>query len=122
MFQGNMRFQILWEFLTISQPKAWMPSEIMEDVLKKLNKRLVKEKRRILLLLDNAIPHYPEFVGKISNIKVIFLPANTTSKLQPLDAGIIKNFKLLYRGALLRHVVSQLDFNSIKCFWNCTDS
>jgi len=92
-----------------SQPKAWMSSEIMDDILKKLNKRLIREKRRILLFLDNATPHDPEFVGRFSQIKIVFLPANTTSKLQPLDAGIIKNFKVLYRGSLLRHVVSHLD-------------
>lgn len=92
-----------------SQPKAWMSSEIMEDILKNLNKRLVREKRKILLFLDNATPHDPEFVGRFSHIKIVFLPANTTSKLQPLDAGIIKNFKVLYRGSLLRHVVSHLD-------------
>ena len=92
-----------------SQPKAWMSSEIMGDILKNLNKKLIREKRKILLLLDNAPSHDPEFVGKFSNIKVVFLPANTTSKLQPLDAGIIKNFKVLYRGALLCYVVLQLD-------------
>ena len=42
-------------------------------------------------------------------LKIFFLPANTTSKLQPLDAGIIKNFKVLHRGALLCHVISQMD-------------
>jgi len=67
-----------------------MSSEIMEDILKKLNKRLVWEKRSILLFLENATPHDPEFVGRFSHMKIVFLPANTTSKLQPLDAGILK--------------------------------
>ena len=46
---------------------------------------------------------------KFSNIKVVFLLINTTSKLQPLDAGIIKNFKYNYRQLLLNHVLSQID-------------
>ena len=33
---------------------------------------------------------------------------NTTSKLQPLDAGIIKNFKVFYRKQLLQHVLARI--------------
>ena len=73
---------------------------------KEFIQKLIREKRKILLLLDDAPSHNPEFVGNFSGIKVVFLPANATSKLQPLDAGIIK---VLYRGALLCHVVLQLD-------------
>ena len=43
------------------------------------------------------------------NIKLIFLPKCTTSRLQPLDAGIIKAFKRKYRKRLLKYVVSQID-------------
>ena len=37
------------------------------------------------------------------------VPANTTSCLQPLDAGIIKMFKLHFRKQLLKHVVARID-------------
>ena len=43
------------------------------------------------------------------NIKLIFLPKCTTSRLQPLDAGIIKAFKRKHRKRLLKYVVSQID-------------
>ena len=58
--------------------------------------------------MDNAGCH-PEESGKYSNIKICFLPANTTSKLQPLDLGIIKNFKAYYRQLLLSYVISEID-------------
>ena len=64
----------------------------MEEVPTKLNRRLSRCNRSILLLIDNAGRHYKNLVGKFSNIKVCFLPANTSSKLQPLDLGIIQNF------------------------------
>ena len=44
-----------------------------------------------------------------SNIKVIWLPPNATSKLQRLDLGIIQNFKTYYRKLLLKYVLSKID-------------
>ena len=41
----------------------------------------------------------------------MFLPKNTTSRLQPLDAGIIRNFKLKYRKKLLKFVISRINDN-----------
>ena len=47
--------------------------------------------------------------GQFSNITIQFLPKNTTSKLQPLDSGIIANWKVLYRKRMLRYVCSQVN-------------
>ena len=44
-----------------------------------------------------------------SNIKLVFLPPNTTSKLQPCDAGIIQTVKLCYRTKLLRRITFAID-------------
>ena len=62
-----------------------MDGDMMELLLAKLNRRLSRSSRFILLLMDNAGCHPERLQGKFSNIKVCFLPANTTSKLQPLD-------------------------------------
>ena len=37
------------------------------------------------------------------------MPKNTTSRLQPLDAGIIQNFKVKYRKLLLKFVISRVN-------------
>lgn len=92
-----------------SQKKAWMSGEIMECILAKLNNRLSSTNRSILLMMDNAGCHPENLQTKFSNIKVCFLPANTTSKLQPLDLGIIQNFKVHYRHLFLRYVLSKID-------------
>ena len=86
-----------------------MNTDIMNTVIAKLNRRMVKEKRNILLLMDNVSSHSPFLCESFSNVKVVFLPVNTTSRLQPLDAGIIKNFKVHYRKQLLKHVLTKVN-------------
>ncbi len=81
----------------------------MESILTKLNSRLAHTNRRILLLIDNAGCHPPHLETMFKNITICFLPANTTSKLQPLDLGIIKNFKVHYRTLLLKYIVAKID-------------
>ena len=68
---------------------------------------MMKQKRKILLFLDNAGSHSREV--KLQNIKLIFLPPNTTSVCQPLDQGIIQNFKFSYRGFILKNILSKMD-------------
>ena len=92
-----------------SQPKAWMTGDIMEAILSKLNRQMISTNRKILLFMDNAGCHPQELCDRFSNIQICFLPANTTSILQPLDLGIIKNFKLHYRRNFLRYVISKID-------------
>ena len=90
-----------------------MTGDIMDTVLKNINQQLKCNRRSVLLLLDNAGCHPPELKDKYSNIKLVFLPPNTTSKLQPLDLGIIKNFKIHYRKLLLKFIVAKIDQHAL---------
>lgn len=92
-----------------SNQKAWMNTEIMKEVLARLNEKLKREKRNILLLMDNAPCHPPSIADTFSNITIKFLLKNATSKTQPLDAGIITNWKIKYKMKLLRYVCSKVD-------------
>lgn len=65
----------------------------------------------MLLLLDNAPSHPPDL--KLSNVKLVFLLPNTTSKLQPLDQGVIQNVKQLYKKRLLRQKLAKLNIGSV---------
>ncbi|KAK4512052.1 uncharacterized protein ATC70_013295 [Mucor velutinosus] len=78
-----------------SSHNAWMNTDIFRKYIKRLNASFVYAGKRFALLVDNASVH--KLKKEFSNIKLIFLPANATSKLQPLDAGIIANFKAQFR-------------------------
>ena len=93
------------------QKNAWMDSSIFTEWLSKLQYKFESEKREVLLLLDNFSAH---FVSDLSlpNIKLIYLPANTTSVSQPLDLGIIANVKALYKRDLLNLYWSRFNFES----------
>ena len=88
--------------------KAWMDSELMEEILRTLNRKCAVEDRKILLFIDNVPSHPESFSDCFSHVQIVFLPKNTTSKLQPLDAGIIKNFKVFYRKQLLQYVLAKI--------------
>lgn len=84
--------------------------------------------RFIVLFLDNFSAHFLCKIDKATkkrvvlydpkNIKIVFLPKNSTSLSQPLDQGIIKNIKDKYRYdfawifILFRHIILKL---RIKC-------
>lgn len=99
----------LEKVMYFADKKSWMQVEIMEKILTTLNNQMIKEKRNVVLFLDNAKVHPPSLIDKFSNIKIIFLPKNTTSRLQPLDAGIIQSFKSKYRKRLMRHVLARIN-------------
>ena len=92
-----------------SDSKAWMNSNIMENVFGRLDRRMNFENRKMILFLDNATCHPESLQNGLTNIKLVFLPKNTASRLQPLDTGIIKSFKLKYRKLLLRLIVSHIN-------------
>lgn len=87
-----------------SNNKAWMTSDIFEKWLLDLDKKMYKENRTIVLFIDNCTAH--KSIPLMSNIKVIFLPPNMTSVLQPMDQGVIKNFKHFYRQFVVKHILA----------------
>lgn len=95
----NRAFNIDWQ----SNRSSWMTAEIFENILKNFNRKMKLPSRKVILFLDNARVH-PNI--EVSNVKLQFLIANTTSRCQPLDQGIISIFKSYYRKLLLSHLVS----------------
>lgn len=86
-----------------SNKKAWMTGEIFGKWFLNLDKKFGKEKRKILLFINNCSAH--NTIPQMENVMVIFFPANMTSVVQPMDQGIIKNLKHLYRRLLVKNVL-----------------
>ena len=52
--------------------KAWMDSELMEEILRTLNRNCAARDRKIFLFIDNP-PTYPEyFTDCFSRVKNVF--------------------------------------------------
>lgn len=89
--------------------KAWMQRSIFNHFLERLNSKMNRERRHIILLMDNAKCHDCDNISNLSNIKIHFLPPNTTSHLQPLDQGIIYSLKAQYRKLLCKNQIQAYD-------------
>lgn len=95
-------------WLYLHNRSAWMTSDLFGKIMLKLNKIMKKQKRNILVMLDNCSSH-PKL--NFTNIKLMFFPPNTTSRLQPLDAGIIRSFKQRFRNHMIEYIIEILDGN-----------
>ncbi|XP_041364109.1 tigger transposable element-derived protein 6-like [Gigantopelta aegis] len=91
----------------VANKKAWMTIALFTGWITSVNKIMRQQKRKIIMLLDNATSHGPNL--ELSNVTLKYLPANTTSHLQPLDQGIIRAFKARYRRHMLRYLVTRID-------------
>ena len=74
--------------------------------------------RKIVMVLDNC-PAHPHV--ELKNIELAFLPPNTTSATQPMDAGVIRNFKLHYRRILADRRLEAAETGDKDFKWNLLD-
>ena len=66
-----------------AQGKGWMDSFLFEEWVEELNKRFVLEDHNVSFIIDHC-PACTELEG-LKAAELIFLPPNTTSKIQPMD-------------------------------------
>lgn len=91
----------------MSNTKAWMTCDIFSQWLKTLDKQMRKRQKQILMFIDNCTAHGD--IPDMTNIKIKYLPPNTTSKLEPLDQGIIQCFKMHYRKEVVRQFLADIE-------------
>ncbi|XP_060860796.1 tigger transposable element-derived protein 4-like [Metopolophium dirhodum] len=105
----------------LAQSRAWMTGILFINWIQQLDAFFGKQKRKIILFVDNC-PAHPKDIPT-TNIKLVFFPPNTTSKLQPLDQGIIKVIKQKYRKKLVQRYLRDMEStNQISTKVNVLDS
>lgn len=87
--------------------KDWFYNHFVPNTERYLNERGYP--RKCILLLDNAPSHPSEEQLKSGEIRVMFLPPNVTSLIQPMDQGVLENLKRNYRRLLLEQILDQVD-------------
>ncbi|XP_049267194.1 tigger transposable element-derived protein 6-like [Rhipicephalus sanguineus] len=87
--------------------KAWMTADFFREFLTTLDRKMGAKNRKILLFVDQCSAHPKDC--NFTNVTVRFLPANTTSRLQSLDAGIIRNVKHHFKGLLVRRLLAKIE-------------
>ena len=73
-----------------ARSKAWMTGTLFQEWLTEFDKQIFLKipERKILLILDNVGSHNITRLN-LKSVSIRFLPPNMTSRLQPLDTGII---------------------------------
>lgn len=89
----------------MANKEAWMTGAIFQELLQK---GIRASEQKILHLLDN--PPCLLCPVSYSNIKLLFLPPNAATVLQPLDQGIIMSFKQQYQHLMMHHLLAKIDY------------
>lgn len=93
--------------------KAWMTSQIFEDFLRWFDQKMAG--RKVVLLMDNFSAHITATRDvqnssfPLQNTLIIWLPANSTSRYQPLDQGIIRTWKAYWKRYWIHYILEEYD-------------
>ena len=93
------------KFCYTHQKRAWMDTHIWNTWLKQWDKELDHLHKNILLIVDNAAVH--AVTVPLSHIRVLYLPPNHTSILQPCDQTPIKSLKNNYSSKLMSLLIER---------------
>ena len=89
--------------------KAWMTMALFFESLERFDAYISKTAGCTVHLLDNSGHGTKDNLPALASVRVEFLPPNTTSKLQSLDAGTICSLKRRYRSAHYNRALDSLE-------------
>lgn len=93
-------------------------SSIFCDWLNAFDDDIKRQGRKVIVVVDNCSAHPNDADRHLQHVKLVFLPPNTTSCIQPCDMGIIRNMKAHYRRRVLEKITeidcSEMQLSEIK--------
>ena len=95
-----------------SNKKAWMTTDIFKEWLLWFDNKMNADGRKVALLMDNFSAHesaFKELGFQLQNTFIIWLPANSTTRYQPLDQGIIYTWKSYWKKQWVLYMMAQFD-------------
>ena len=98
-------YNITWR----SDVYGGLSCEIFEEYLIKFDESLKNQNRNVILFLNNTITCHLDLQFKLSNIKLEFVPATISDRVQPLYLGIIKAFKRNYKKEAIKSLSNDTD-------------
>jgi hypothetical protein len=91
-------------WMTMNIFENWFHSEFVPKV--KAYLRSIQQEEKALLFIDNCPAHPMELQTDDNKFRCLFLPANTTALIQPMDQGPIANFKRKYRAQIIYDILN----------------
>jgi len=108
----NIRnFNLVWQ----SNQKAWVTTQIFIEFLRWFDRKMTG--RKVALLMDNFSAHQAAAADilasetPLQNTLIIWLPANSTSRYQPLDQGIINCWKTHWKRYWIKYILYEFEAN-----------
>lgn len=89
--------------MQIHNKKAWMTTAILEEYVWLLDRTFAAKVRKVLFVIDNYPAHRD--IRYLEEVKIFFLPANTTAISQPMDQRVIMETRKINYHHLLNWVL-----------------
>ncbi|XP_063238495.1 jerky protein homolog [Bacillus rossius redtenbacheri] len=103
--------------------KDWFFHHFVPQVKEDFRKRGMPENSRAILLLDNCTAHPPAAYLVSGNISADYLPPNVTPSIQPMDQGVMQDFKCFYRMCFLQGLLDcDCDVKNFQKHFNVKDA
>ena len=84
-----------------------MDSILFEEWIWEIDTKFTEEKKKVALIIHNC-PAHPT-IDNVKSIELIFLPPNSTSKLQPINQGVKRSLKAYCKALALQRLVVTID-------------